>query len=103
VRGTTWKLFVAMLLALCVGVYALEVSGRWDRSIQDANDEAGLVAIVLCVGVALTAAGSCLQYLRVSRTTVRIMAAAFTASHDHNHRPAVRLVSTSGPPGSLRI
>jgi hypothetical protein len=38
---------------LCVGLYVLEMSGRWDQSMQDANDEASLVAIVLCVGVAL--------------------------------------------------
>ena len=52
------KLFVAVLLTLCVGANLVELSTRWDRTIQDANDEAGIVAVVLCVGVALSAAAT---------------------------------------------
>jgi len=50
------KLVVTMMLTLCVGVCALELSGHWDRTFKDANDEAGAVAIVLCVGIAVSAA-----------------------------------------------
>ena len=55
------KLFVAILLVLCVGIHVLELSGRWDRTFQDANDEAGIVAVVLCIGVAVTIAGTLLK------------------------------------------
>src|SRR5579864_3957466 len=68
VRGVLGRLVVAALLAMCVCIYALEMSGRWDRSIEDANDEAGFVAIVLCIGVALAAAGSLIAYIRDPRT-----------------------------------
>jgi hypothetical protein len=75
VRGLLGRLVVAALLALCVCVYALEISGRWDRSIEDANDEAGFVAIVLCIGVALAAAGSLIAYIRHPRTAGRVVPA----------------------------
>jgi hypothetical protein len=103
VRGTAGKLFVAFLLTLCVGVYAVEMSGRWDRSIQDANDEAGFVGIVLCIGVVLSAAGSLVQRMCASRTRVPFVFAAFRAS---DYRDAIRVtlsISTSSPPLSLRI
>ena len=102
-RSTAGKLFVAMLLTLCVGAYVLEMSGGWDRSIQDANDEAGFVAIVLCVGVALSGVGSLVQRICASRTTVRVRFAAFRALHGRDCRPVVLLVSANSPPGSLRI
>ena len=57
VHGLAGKLFVALLVTLCVAVYLLEMSGRWDRSIQDANDEAGFVAIVLCIPLVILAIG----------------------------------------------
>ncbi len=102
-RGPAGKLFVAMLLTLCVVAYVIEMSGRWDQSIEDANDEAGLVAIVLCIGVALSAAGALIQHMCASRPTVRVMFAAFTASLGRDHQPALLLVSTSSPPRRLRI
>jgi hypothetical protein len=50
------RLFVGALLTICVGIYALEMSGRWDRTFQDADDEAAVVAVVLCVGIAFSLA-----------------------------------------------
>jgi hypothetical protein len=102
VRGTAGKLFVAFLLTLSVGAYVLEMSGRWDRSIQDANDEAGFVAIVLCIGVALSAAGSLIQRICASRTMAPFVFAAFSASNYRDALPVTLSVSTGSPP-SLRI
>ena len=55
-RITIGKLFAVALLTLCVGVQALEASGRWDRTFQDSGDEAVLVTVALCIGAALLAA-----------------------------------------------
>ena len=103
VRGTAGKVFVTMLLTLCVGVYVLEMSGRWDRSIQDANDEAGIVTIVLCVGVALSAAGFLIAHIRASRTTARVTFATSTAPCRRGERRILLPASTSSPPLRLRI
>jgi len=66
VRVVSRKLVVALMLTLCIGVQLLEMSGRWDRTIKDSNDEAGIVAIVLCVGVAILAARILLARIRIS-------------------------------------
>ena len=58
VRITIGKLLVAALLTLCIGLQALEATGRWDRTIQDTGDEAVIVTIALCVGAALVVAGA---------------------------------------------
>ena len=42
-----YKLFAVVLLTLCIGAQVLEATGRWDRSLQDAGDEAVIVAIVI--------------------------------------------------------
>ena len=72
VRGILTKLFVVGLLSACVGVHVLEASGRWDRSLTDANDEAGIIAIVLCVGVAISFAGTVLKATRLVRLDSRL-------------------------------
>jgi hypothetical protein len=104
VRGLAAKLFAAVLLTLCVGIHALEVSGRWDQTLPDANDEAGIVAVVLCVGVAFAVAGAWSKAIRLVR-----MLTGFRA------RTAVAIVSprdvfgchplfaASPPPLPLRI
>jgi hypothetical protein len=63
VNGTVRKLLVVLSLTLCIGAHVLEVSGRWDRTFSDANDEAGIVAVVLCIGVAIAVAGILLERL----------------------------------------
>ena len=101
-RGSAGKLFVALLLTLSVAVYVLEMSGRWDRSLQDANDEAGFVAIVLCIGVALLAAGSLIQRICAARTMVAYVFALSASGYCEALRVPLP-ISTSSPPLSLRI
>lgn len=102
VRPLAAKLFVAALLALCIGVQVLEASGRWDRTLQDANDEAGIVAIVLCVGFALEAAGALLMRLHTPRSMSRIVLAR-TAPFPWSAARFALAVSCGSPPVRLRI
>jgi hypothetical protein len=103
VRRFAGKLFVAMLLTLCVGVYVAEMSGRWDHSIQDANDEAGVVAIVLCVGLALSAAGSLITRIRASRGMAGVGFTTQLALPCSGDPRGALAVSISSPPLRLRI
>ena len=102
-RGTLQKLFVAALLTLCVVVHALEVSGHWDRTFQDANDEAGIVAVVLCIGVAVAVAGTILERL-VMRTIGRlIIVPTFTPTRIADLRCSLPVSFSNPPPLPLRI
>jgi hypothetical protein len=92
---------MAVLLTLGIGVQLLELSGRWDQTIQDANDEAGIVAVVLCIGVALTTAGALLARMRLRRVMIRAVATLITALSDNQR--AVLSIFSNGPPLSLRI
>lgn len=96
------RLFAATLLTLCVGVHVLEVSGRWDQTFQDANDEAGIVAVVFCVGAALFAAGTLLSRLRQSRTVAGVICADGVLVI-YNNLQITPPISTSSPPISLRV
>jgi hypothetical protein len=58
VRVTVGKLLAAALLALCLGAMALEATGRWDATFQDAGDEAAVIAVALCVGAAVAVAAA---------------------------------------------
>jgi hypothetical protein len=100
--GFFGKLFVALLLTFCVGAHLVELSDRWDRTLQDANDEAGIVAIVLCVGVALSATGTLLNRMRRSSVTSRIVPASLMFQRPRDPR-IVSSFFTSGPPTSLRV
>src|SRR5262245_22968052 len=72
VRVTVGKLLAAALLTLCVGAMALEATGRWDATFQDAGDEAAIIAVVLCVGAAVAAATrSHVSFSRQSPVTLR--------------------------------
>jgi drug/metabolite transporter (DMT)-like permease len=102
VRGIVGKWFVAVLLTLCVGAYLVEMSGRWDRTIQDANDEAGLVAIVLCVGMALSVAGTLLTRTLLFRRVSELASAQPTRLPHDDRRVALPIASNS-PPIRLRI
>jgi uncharacterized membrane protein required for colicin V production len=98
---TTW--IVAAMVALAVGVQILEASGRWDKTLQEANDEAGLVAIVLCIGVAIATANAFRQV--IASSTRRVQYLVVSAS------TAVRFLSNSfdlpplalSPPILLRV
>lgn len=61
-RAPLRRLFVAVLLTVCVGAPVLEAFDRWDHTLQDGNDSEGnLVVVVLCVGVGLITAGVVLR------------------------------------------
>jgi hypothetical protein len=103
VHGIVGKLFAAALLTLCVGVHVLEMSGRWDRTFQDANDEAGIVAVVLCIGVAVSVAGTILKRL-VARTICRLSAVStVTPVRIELVRFSLPVCLCSPPPLPLRI
>lgn len=97
------RLFAAILLTLCVGVHALEVSGQWDRTFRDANDEAGIVAVVLCIGFALSAAGSVLRVIRLTRTKLIFSVAVVFASTRLPEGPVAQHALSTSPPLPLRI
>jgi hypothetical protein len=97
------KLLAAALLILCVGVHLLEVSGRWDRTLQDANDEAGLVAVVLCIGIAASVARGLLNAIRLVRIATPLAPLSARARVFHAYL-AIRLPSSAAsPPLALRI
>ena len=102
VSGPVGRFVVAGLLALCVAAYVAEISGRWDRTIQDTNDEAGFVTIVLCVGVALSTTAALLHRIRALRT-VSPIAFARPALRAHDTRRIALPVCVNSPPRSLRI
>jgi hypothetical protein len=96
-NGTARKLFVVMMLALCVGVHLVELSGRWDRTFADSNDEAAIVAVVLCIGIAISVAGTVLNRI-LAGTMCRLPG---TPSLGCVRLPAFRCalpVSLTGPP-----
>ena len=98
------KSLVGVLLALCIGVQLLEVSGRWDQTFQDANDEAGIVAIVLCVGVALAVACTRLARTRFLRSAFQALDVRLSdAFRGRLVSPPPLALLTGGPPTTLRI
>jgi len=103
VRALVRKLFVAVLLTLCVVVHVLELSGRWDRTFQDANDEAGIVAVVLCIGVAVSAAGAVLERLAARTICGLIVVPTFTPIRSADFRSCPPVCLSIPPPLSLRI
>jgi hypothetical protein len=103
VPAVVQKVFVAILLTLCVGVHVLELSGRWDRTFQDANDEAGIVGVVLCIGVAVSVAGTILKRL-IARTACRlIIVPTFAPIRIAALRFSLPVSLFSSPPLPLRI
>ena len=76
VRGILGRLVVAGLLTLCVVICALEFSGRWDQTLHDANDEVAILAVVLCVGVAIAGANVILKRFAATTTWRFIVFAA---------------------------
>jgi hypothetical protein len=100
VYGRRGKCLIAFLLALTAAIYIVELTGRWDRTIQDANDEAGLVAIVLCVGAAISGAAVLIAWRPPFR---RSFALRRSATCVVGSTFAVLPSVTNGPPIALRI
>jgi hypothetical protein len=101
-RITIGKLLAATLLTLCVGVQALEATGRWDGTFQDTGDEAVIVTAVLCIGAALIAAGALRCRLAPSTVSAAIAVAGARSSSLSAPTARYRSRSTSSPL-SLRI
>jgi hypothetical protein len=102
VRVTIGKLLAATLLTLCVGVQALEATGRWDGTFHDTGDEAVIVTVVLCIGAALLAGGALRHRLSPS-TMPPVIVGTRSTSLPVFEPPAVRSALSTGPPLSLRI
>src|SRR5262249_53083154 len=102
VRFTIGRLLAATLVTLCVGVQALEATGRWDRTIQDTGDEAVVVTVVLCIGAALVAARALRRRLLPSTGRPTIVAACVTSLPLFTP-PIACLASGASPPFRLRI
>ena len=100
-RITIGKFVTAVLLTLCIGVQVLEITGHWDRTLQDTSDEAVIVIVVLCIGAAVVAAGVMRERLSSSAVRSRIMLVRAAS------QPAtvLRLPSAfcASPPQPLRI
>lgn len=102
VRVTIGRLLAATLLILCVGVQALEATGRWDRTFQDTGDEAVIVTVVLCIGAGLLAAGA-LRH-RLSPSTIPSAIVAVCATSPPVFVPPIPCLALgTSPPLSLRI
>jgi len=96
------KLLAVALLTLCVGVQALEASGRWDRTFQDSGDEAVIVTVALCIGAALLVAGAIRRRLSPTAVPSAIPGVRSTAPAAFEP-PAAGSVGSTSPPLSLRI
>jgi len=92
VRGEAGKWIVGLLLAAAIGAQLVELSGHWDLTLSDAGDEAALVAVVLCVGVAFATAAALKARMRPAHAASRI-------AHPCRHRE----LSSPGRPVSVRI
>jgi hypothetical protein len=95
------KVLAAALVALCIGVQVVEATGRWDRSIQDAGDEAIIVAVALCIGVALVAAGA--KRLQTPLAAVQRPIAPVGTTLSSQTSRGIPSAFCSSPPLSLRI
>ena len=102
VRLTVGKMLAATLLVLCIGVQVLEASGHWDRALKDTNDEAIIVMVVLCIGVAVVTAGALAAHVRPARILSQIVLTAASRLLGPFSRLDISS-SCASPPGSLRI
>lgn len=95
------KLLIVCVLALCAAIYVAELSGHWDQRIQDTNDEAAVVAIVLCVGAALLVAAARRHTGQPDR---RVSQFRRVNTHARGGVPALDVLTTAySPPTPLRI
>jgi hypothetical protein len=95
------RLLAAALVALCVGVQVVEATGRWDRSFQDAGDEAIIVTVALCIGVALAATRAKRRQTPLAAVQLPIPPVGATLSSQTSRD--IPSVFCSSPPLSLRI
>jgi len=97
------RLFVAILLTVCVGAPMLEMFDHWDHTLQDGNDtETNLVVVVLCVGIGLVAAGAVLRRVRPLLTFSSVHRAVSVLISRTEMSLTLPIPSIS-PPVSLRV
>jgi len=101
VRLSIGKLAAAILLTFCVGVQALEASGRWDRTFQDAGDEAAIITVVLCVGAAVAIARAIRHGASLAALTFAIL--VVRGSLPLCQRSTAGPIFFPSPPLSLRV
>ena len=102
VRLTIGRLLAATLLTVCIGVQALEATGRWDQTFQDTGDEAIIVTVVLCIGAALVVAAAMRH--RISLSVVKSpISTVCPADLSPLVPPAACSAFSASPPLSLRI
>jgi hypothetical protein len=94
------KWIVGLLLVFAVGAQLLETTGRWDRTLPDAGDEAAVVAVVFCIGVAFAAAEALKARMRPARIETRTVR---VRRLELSHRHPSGSVFVESPPTTLRI
>ena len=99
---TPSTILAATLLILCVGLQILEASGRWDRTVTDAGDEAVIVTVILCVGSAFVAAHVLRNRFLISLASFGIFFIS-KASARPTMAQSRGSMSNISPPVSLRI
>lgn len=98
------RVFVAALLAVCLGAPIAEMFDRWDHTLQDGNDaEANLVVVVICVGIGFVAATAGLRNLRPSLTGTFRPRASSSRLLDPILEYLLVCFDASSPPDALRI
>ena len=95
----------AVIVAICIGVPAVEAFDRWDQTLADGNDtEADVVVAALCVGLALSAV----------HTSVKLLLRALRDANEHTYARSIAVtqavrtgaaqpVPTCSPPIPLRL
>jgi hypothetical protein len=98
------RLVAAAILTICIGGPIVEMFDRWDQTLQDGNDtEANVMIAALCVGVALSLAGSIVRRIRAiscSRAEKRICGSTVVRAVAFTFRGPI---PTGSPPTPLRI
>jgi hypothetical protein len=103
VRGRVQRLFIAILLTICVGAPMVEMFDQWDHTIQDGNDtEANLVVVVVCIGIGVLSIRSLLRHTRPYRSDSRIVL-PLSLFGEHVLAFLALPVPASSPPATLRI
>jgi hypothetical protein len=96
------RLFVAIVLTVCVGAPLIEVFDQWD-TVQDGNDtESNLVVVVLCVGVGLVSAAGLVRRVRPTLTSSRIVPTMSAFAHA-TERWLIPPTANISPPDLLRV
>jgi H+/Cl- antiporter ClcA len=96
------RLFVAIVLAVCVGAPLIEMFDRWD-TVQDGNDtESNLVIVVLCVGAGLASAAALVRRVRPTLTGSRIVPTMRACAHAME-RWLIPPAANTSPPDLLRV